>query len=200
MGEKQNVNKKISHSERRICAQLATRNNISARSTRSNHPFPSLLSFWTATGLVATSQTHCKRGRFGWQPNLCAGDLSSGAGFPTDPGVFQVPLPCPNTPSCFLSPKPGDDMLSRGRELGRGRPCHLRKSPWVCSGADSASILIPLTAYKTKLHIWAEINLRENSQLASSEAACDVNAAWNHRSRSRHFPNTPVCKTPGKFF
>lgn len=63
-----------------------------------------------------------------------------------------------------------------------------QKSPWVCSGADSASILISLTAYKTKLHGWAEINSKENSQLAPSEAACDVNAAWKHRSRFRHFP------------
>lgn len=174
--------------------QLATRNNLSARSTRSNHPSPTLLSFWTATGLVspATSLPNSLQEGQIWlaATSLCWGPEQWGWlscrpwGVPCSPAHIQ----CPHTASCFLSPKPGLDILSWGRELGRGQPCHLRNSPWVCSGADGASILIYLTAYKTKPRIWTEINSRENSQLAPSEAACDINAAGTHRSRSRHFP------------
>lgn len=94
MGEQQNVNKNFSFRKAHDWA-AGHQKQQQCKSTRSNCPSPSLLNFWTATGLVspAAAQTHCQRGRCGWQPNLCAGDLNSGAGFPTDPGVFCAPLP-----------------------------------------------------------------------------------------------------------
>lgn len=62
-----------------------------------------------------------------------------------------------------------------------------QKQSLGCSGAAGASILISLTAYKTKLYISREIIPRENSQLyITSEAALDVNAAWEWRSQTEH--------------
>lgn len=72
--------------------------------------------------------------------------------------------------------------------LGEVAHASLETAPGVCGGAAGASILISLTAYKTKLHIWREIIPRENSHPAPSEAAFDVSAAWEWRSRKGHFP------------
>lgn len=139
--------------------------------------------------LTAASQTHCKRGRIGWQPNLCAGHLNSGAGFPTDPGAFRVPLPTDSARTQQAASCPQSlGMTCCHGEKSLGGVGHATSETAPGCAVEQEVLLFLFLGQLIKLHVWTEINSRENSQLAPSEAACDVIAAWKHRSRSRHFP------------
>ena len=91
-------------------------------------------------------------------------------------GSLHFPHPDSTQGAASHCQNPGMLCCHGEESLGEVARASSEAAPGACGGAASVSILISLTAYETKLHIWREIIPRENSQPDPSEAALDVNA------------------------